>query len=152
MKTLAKQRNVVGWYYRFGRTTDTGSIFGVKVYYQNMIVVTVSLFRHVCIAVKSAYYLRHVLSFVFPYVSARLPMNGFPWNLIAGTSTRLCQENSNLVEIGQKYQEHITWTRALHIVGSDTCSATTNVTHCCVAMTTLSLTAILLTPTNVRQQ
>jgi len=49
-----------------------------------MIVVTVSLFRHVCIVVKSAYYLRHVLSSVFPYVSAWLPMNGFPWNLIMG--------------------------------------------------------------------
>lgn len=23
-------RNVIGWYYRFGRTTDTGSIFGVE--------------------------------------------------------------------------------------------------------------------------
>lgn len=102
------QRNVIGWYYRFGKTTHTGSIFGVKVYYQNMIVVTVSLFRHVCIAVKSAYYLRHVLSSVLPYVSARLPMNVFPWNLIAGTSTRLRQENSNLVEIGQKYKGHIT--------------------------------------------
>ena len=72
-----------------------------------MIVVTVSLFRHVCIVAKSAYYLRHVLSSVFPYVSARLTVNGFPWNLIAGTSTRLCQENSNLVQIGQKYKGHI---------------------------------------------
>ena len=102
------KRNMTAWHYRFGSTTDTSSIFGVKVYYQNMIVVTVSLFMHVCTVVTSAYYLRHVLSSVFPYVSARLTVNGFPWNLIAGTSTRLCQENSNLVEIGQKYKGHIT--------------------------------------------
>ena len=38
------------------------------------------------------------------------------------------------------------------MVGSDTCCATTNVRHCCVAMATLSVITILLILTKERQQ
>lgn len=35
-----------------------------------------------------------------PHVSARLPFDGFPWNLMQGTSTNICREISNYVTIG----------------------------------------------------
>jgi hypothetical protein len=38
-----------------------------------------------------------------PQVSARLPLDGFPWNLILGTSMKICRENTNLPKIGQTY-------------------------------------------------
>jgi hypothetical protein len=42
--------------------------------------------------------------FVRPHVSARLPLDGFPWNLIRGTCMKICRENSHLVKIGEKYR------------------------------------------------
>ena len=48
------------------------------------------------ILAKSAYYLRHVC----PHVSARLPIDAFPLNLILDTSINICRETRNLVTIG----------------------------------------------------
>jgi hypothetical protein len=39
-----------------------------------------------------------------PHVSARPPLDGFPWNLILGTFTEICRVTANLIELGQKYQ------------------------------------------------
>jgi len=53
----------------------------------------------------TAYYLRRVspsarLS-VCPPVTCRLPLDGFPWNLISGNN---CRENSNMAKIEQRYR------------------------------------------------
>jgi len=37
-----------------------------------------------------------------PHVAARLPLNGFPWNLVLGAFMPIRLEALNLVEIGQK--------------------------------------------------
>jgi hypothetical protein len=39
-----------------------------------------------------------------PPVSARLPLDGFPWNSILVTSMRICHEIRNLVTIGRNYR------------------------------------------------
>jgi hypothetical protein len=41
---------------------------------------------------------------VRPHVSTRLPLDGFSWNLILGTSTKICRETPNLVKIWRKYR------------------------------------------------
>jgi hypothetical protein len=41
-------------------------------------------------------------------LSVRLLLDGFSWNLILKTSTKICRETHNLVKVGQQY-------RALHI-------------------------------------
>jgi len=45
---------------------------------------------------------------VRPNVSARLPTNRFPWNLVSWNFMEICQETPNLVKFGQKYR-HFTW-------------------------------------------
>ena len=45
---------------------------------------------------------------VRPNVSARLPMNGFPWNFILWNFMEICQETPNFVKFGQKHR-HFTW-------------------------------------------
>jgi hypothetical protein len=39
-----------------------------------------------------------------PHVSKWLPLEGFLWNLIMGTSMKIRRGNRNLVKIGQKYR------------------------------------------------
>jgi len=36
--------------------------------------------------------------------TTHLPPDGFPWNFIFGTFKKICRENTNLVQFGQKYQ------------------------------------------------
>ena len=43
-------------------------------------------------------------SSVCPRASARRPLDGFPLNIILGTSVKICSENPNLVKIRQKYR------------------------------------------------
>ena len=43
----------------------------------------------------------HVRPSVYPHVSARLPLDGFPWNLILGTSMEVFRETPGVVKIGQ---------------------------------------------------
>jgi hypothetical protein len=50
------------------------------------------LLRHVCQSVR----------LVCLHVSARLPVDGFSWNLIRVTFTKVCLETSNLIENGKK--------------------------------------------------
>ena len=52
------------------------------------------------VAVRSAYQLRHGCSHAW----TRLPLDGFPWNLILVTFIKICPENSSLVKIAQKYR------------------------------------------------
>jgi hypothetical protein len=40
-----------------------------------------------------------------PHVPAWLPLDGFPWNLIMGTSMKICWKSPNLVKIRQKYED-----------------------------------------------
>jgi hypothetical protein len=91
-----------------------------------------------------------------PLLLASRPLVCLPSCISAAPNERISVEfdSGDFYEtLSRKFKSgHITWTRVLHIVGSDTCSATTNVTRCCVAMATLSVITILLTPTNVRQQ
>lgn len=73
------------------------------------------------VVAKSAFYCCHarllsvrlsvgppVLTSVSPpvclHVSARLPLEGFPWNLTMGTSRKFCPENPNFLVIWQKYR------------------------------------------------
>jgi hypothetical protein len=42
---------------------------------------------------------------VWPLISAPLPLDGLPWNLILATFTKICPETPNLFEIGRKYRE-----------------------------------------------
>jgi hypothetical protein len=56
---------------------------------------------------------------VCPHVSARLLLHGFPWNLILVTFMKSCQENSDLVEIRQKYRTLYTKTYVCFIVADD---------------------------------
>jgi hypothetical protein len=42
------------------------------------------------------------------HVSAPLPLDGFPWNLIFGTLMKICPGNPNLAKIGQNIG-HVTW-------------------------------------------
>jgi hypothetical protein len=41
---------------------------------------------------------------VYPRASARLSLDRLPWNLILGTFTKICRENTNLFKIRQKYR------------------------------------------------
>lgn len=38
---------------------------------------------------------------IHPRISAQLPLNIFPWNLILGTYLKICQENQDLVKLGK---------------------------------------------------
>ena len=40
---------------------------------------------------------------VRPHISARLPLDGLPWNVILGSCMQVCLENSYLVTLGQKF-------------------------------------------------
>ena len=55
--------------------------------------------RERCLLTSS--YLSFRLS-VSPSVSLRLPLDGISWNLILGTSTKICWKIPDLVKIGQK--------------------------------------------------
>jgi hypothetical protein len=68
----------------------------------------------VCHQVPNALYLRHVRPSVRSHVSALLPFDGFPWNLISVTSMLICGEIPDLVKIGQQCQ--FTW-RCYIVVG-----------------------------------
>jgi hypothetical protein len=57
-----------------------------------------AIFRRIRIVVNIAYYLRHVRPSVCPHVSARLPLDEFPLNLILRTFIKICRG------IGQKYR------------------------------------------------
>ena len=54
-----------------------------------------NLFRGVHIVAKSACYLP-----VWRHISEWLPLEKFPWNLILGTSMKICRGNPDLVKIG----------------------------------------------------
>ena len=55
-------------------------------------------FRDVRTVVESAYCLRHARLSVCPHVSARLPLDGFPLNVITGAFMKMCPANPNLVK------------------------------------------------------
>jgi hypothetical protein len=45
-----------------------------------------------------------------PNETTCLPLDGFSWNMIVGTSTKICPQKINSVNIGQKYQPvHNIW-------------------------------------------
>jgi len=52
---------------------------------------------------KTIIFVSSVYPSVCPQISARLPLDGFPWNLILGTSMKIWREPPNLFKIGQKY-------------------------------------------------
>jgi len=61
-----------------------------------------------------------VMSVRLPHESARLPLDGFSWNVISGTFTKVCRANTDVVKIEQKY-----WALYMfNIADSDTYSPT----------------------------
>jgi len=57
---------------------------------------------------KSAYYFRHVRPSICPHTSARLPLDGFPWNFIFWTLVKIV----NKIQICLKWGiniGHFTW-------------------------------------------
>ena len=91
--------------------------------------------------------------YVRPHVSAPLPLDRFPWNLIMGTFMKTCRETQNFIQIKNKISgishEDL---GSFRIVDSDVCSTTINGAHYCVSIAKLSVLMILLTPTYVWQQ
>jgi len=71
----------------------------------NLWISSLGLFEYVA---KRAYYLCHVCPSVrpsvCPHLSTRLPLDGFPRNLILTTSMKLCRESPNLVKTRPKYR------------------------------------------------
>ena len=69
--------------------------------------------RRVLIVEKGVCYFHRVrlsnLS-VCAYISERLPLDGFPWNLTLKTFIEICPEFGNLIEIGQKCRDTFAWT------------------------------------------
>jgi hypothetical protein len=49
----------------------------------------------------------------------RLPLDGFPWNLVLGTFMKVYRENPNLVETGQKYRTLHMTTSVRSVVAGD---------------------------------
>jgi hypothetical protein len=49
-----------------------------------------TVFRRMRLVAYSASCLRHVRPSVHPHISVRLQLYGFPWNLIWGTSVKIC--------------------------------------------------------------
>ena len=43
-----------------------------------------------------------VMSVLRPHGTTRLPLDGFSWNLIFDSFSKICQENSNFIKIGQE--------------------------------------------------
>ena len=80
-------RNASCWYGQFySHIHITRTVLGA---FANLRKATVSLVMAVC-----------------PHATTRLPMDGFLWNLIFNTSSKICRENSNFIKIRQKY---FTW-------------------------------------------
>lgn len=72
------------------------------------------------------------------------PLDRFSWNLILGTFTKICWENSNVTKMRQKYWAiYIKDTGKFHIVDSSVCSATIKRVHCCISVTILSISTAL---------
>jgi apolipoprotein N-acyltransferase len=67
-------------------------------------VISVTLLMRVHVVTKSVCWLRRFSSSVCPNVSARLPLDGFPWNFILRTYMKICRDNPSLVNI-----LHFTW-------------------------------------------
>jgi hypothetical protein len=51
-----------------------------------------------------AYIDPHVCASVCPRTSAKLPLDGFSWNLMLRTFMKICQETINVVKIEQKHR------------------------------------------------
>ena len=49
-----------------------------------------------------------------PHVSARLPLDGFPWNFILATFMKICRETPNLVKTGKNIRQ-FKWKLTLYI-------------------------------------
>ena len=61
-----------------------------------------NIFRRVSKIAKSDYALRHVCLSVCPHRATRLPREGFWWNLIFETFSKICRKNSNFTKIRYK--------------------------------------------------
>jgi len=68
-----------------------------------MALVNTIVFRRVARVTESAYYLHDFRPSVCQHVSARLPLDAFPWNFMLATLMKTCRENLYLVTIAQKY-------------------------------------------------
>jgi hypothetical protein len=95
-------------------------------------------------------------SWLSTYMSLWLPLDGFPWNLIFGTSTKICQELQIWLKL-DKNIGHFTWgpkyvylsqgTKIWHksisvqqpllILLTVMCSSATHRLHCCISTATL---------------
>lgn len=67
-----------------------------------------TVFRHMHIVTKNAYYLHQECLPIHLHLSAWLPFSGFAWNLMFGTSMKIFWENPYLVPIGHNIG-HFTW-------------------------------------------
>jgi hypothetical protein len=89
------------------------------------------------------------------YVSVLLSLDGFPWNLVLETLTKIYSEKSqfgyNRTKVSDILHEDLS---VFRVVGRDIyiCSTTIHRTHCCAPMSTLSVFIALLTSTYGRQQ
>jgi hypothetical protein len=96
-----------------------------------------------------------VCTSVCPHVTARLPLNGFPWNLVLETSMSIRVETLNFVEIGLKRWAVNVNTWITFIVDGDRYLRRTYWTHCFVSIATtvirtrLNATLCVLCPSSL---
>jgi len=102
-------------------------------------------FRRVCVSLSNPV-LRFIMSVnlsICPRVSVRLPTDEFPWNLIPANSTKICQGNTNVVQIGRKYQTSHEDLNAFHRYGRHKNCNNTEEKNSCVSMAKLSILTFL---------
>ena len=90
---------------------------------------------------------------VYPHVSSRLSLHGFPWSLILGTFMKIYRKTPNLIKMGELYRapyietqvvtgdmklqyRHCATQRIFKLL-SVTCSSTMFRTHCCISIATV---------------
>jgi hypothetical protein len=79
----------------------------IRVFLKEWLELNFTSFRCVLTVARNVSYIRHVCPYVSVcshVLSARLPMDVFPWNLIFGTCVKICWETPSFVTIGQKYR------------------------------------------------